>query len=106
MRLPLGIRTLVSAAIIASLTACGADTLDSIQNDLANGEDVNLTLSTNDDGDLVIGIDDGADQSDDQPVDDQPVDDDDGGSDASAALYDEAVDGEITDDPTIPWRWI
>ena len=103
IQLPLGIRTLVSAAIIASLTACGADTLDSIQNDLANGEDVNLNLSTNDDGDLVIGINDGADQPDNgQPGDDDSSDDDDGGSDAPAALFDEAVDGEITDDPTNP----
>ena len=103
MHLPLGLRTLISASIIASLTACGGDTLDSIQNDLANGDDINLTLSTNDDGDLVIGIDDGADQSDnDQPGDDDPSDNDNGGSDAPTALFDEAIDGEITDDPTNP----
>ena len=40
------INGLASAAVILSLTACGADTLDGIQNDLANGEDVNINLST------------------------------------------------------------
>lgn len=59
--LPKGIRParfamgLASAAVLAALTACGAD---SIQSDLANGEEVNLTLSTNADGDLVIGLND------------------------------------------------
>jgi hypothetical protein len=58
-----GLKTFASAAIIASLTACGADTLDTIQSDLADGEDVNLVLSTNDNGDLVIGIADGDNNS-------------------------------------------
>ena len=49
---------LASAAVILSLAACGGDTLDSIQADLANGEDVNINLSTNDDGSLVVSIDD------------------------------------------------
>ena len=49
-------RTAASAAVILSLTACVADTLDGIEAELANGEEVNLTLSTNDDGNLVIGI--------------------------------------------------
>ncbi len=47
---------LASAAVILSLTACVADSLDGIEAELANGEEVNLTLSTNDDGNLVIGI--------------------------------------------------
>lgn len=52
---------LASAAVILSLAACGADTLDGIQNDLTNGEDVNINLSTNDEGDLVISLgDDGS----------------------------------------------
>ena len=65
------INGLASAAVILSLTACGADTLDGIQNDLANGEDVNINLSTNDDGDLVIGLsdDDDGDQGDNGAVD-------------------------------------
>ena len=51
-------RGLASAAVILSLAACGGDTLDSIQNDLANGEDVNINLSTNDDGNVVVSIGD------------------------------------------------
>jgi len=47
---------LASAAVILSLTACGGDTLSDIETDLANGEDVNISLSTNDEGNLVIGI--------------------------------------------------
>lgn len=47
---------LASAAVILALTGCVADTLDGIEADLANGEEVNLTLSTNDDGNLVVGI--------------------------------------------------
>ena len=58
-------RGLASAAVILSLAACGGDTLDSLQNDLANGGDVNINLSTNDDGNLVIGINDDAVQADD-----------------------------------------
>ena len=49
---------LASAAVILSLAACGGDTLESIQNDLANGEDVNINLSTDDDGSLVVSLDD------------------------------------------------
>ncbi len=47
---------LASTAVVLALTACDAETLDSIQGDLANGEEVNINLSTNDDGDLVIGL--------------------------------------------------
>ena len=49
---------LASAAVILSLSACGGDSLDNIQNDLANGEDVGINVSTNDDGGVVISIDD------------------------------------------------
>jgi len=50
-------RGLASAAVILSLAACGGDTLESIQNDLANGEDVNINLSTNEEGSVVVSID-------------------------------------------------
>ena len=92
---PRSIKTLASAAVVVSLTACGADTLDSIQADLANGEDVNLTLSSDEDGNLVVGISDN-----DTPVQSDDTGDTDTG--APGALYDESVDGEITDDPTNP----
>ena len=72
---------------IAALTACDSSTLDSIQGELANGEEVNLNLSTNDDGDLVIGISDDANGD---------------GPSTPTALYDESTDGEITDDATNP----
>ena len=49
---------LASAAVILSLSACGGDSLDNIQNDLANGENVGINVSTNDDGGVVISIDD------------------------------------------------
>ena len=52
---------LVSTAVILALTACGAETLDSISADLADGEEVNVNLSTNDDGDLVISLTDDSD---------------------------------------------
>ncbi len=49
---------LASAAVILSLTACDGSTLENIQNDLANGEDVDIGLSTDDDGNVVITLDD------------------------------------------------
>ena len=52
---------IASAAVILSLTACDSDTLGTIQTDLANGEDVSLDLSVNDDGDLVVSLDGGDD---------------------------------------------
>lgn len=95
------VKTLASAAVIVSLTACGADTLDSIQSDLANGGELNVNLSTDANGDLVISL------NDDDAI--PPSDDDaDGGTgatdDAGSAgvLFDEAIDGEITDDATNP----
>jgi len=93
--LPVSAKTVASAAVIFTLTACGADSLDSIQATLANGEDVNLTISTNEDGDLVIGIDDAL------VLDDDTIDDGDDVVD-SAVIYDEASDGDITDDATNP----
>jgi len=51
-------KSLASAAVILSLTACGADTLDSLEASLANGEDVNISISAEDDGSFVIGIND------------------------------------------------
>jgi len=58
-------KTLASAAVIMSLTACGADSLDSIQGELTNGETVTVDLSLNDDGDLVVSLnDDNADNTD------------------------------------------
>jgi len=62
---------LASAAVILSLVACDAETLNGIQNDLSNGEDVNISLSTNDNGELVVRLDDDGgsdDGSNDAPV--------------------------------------
>lgn len=56
-------RVVASATVFLTLAGCGADSLESIQNDLAGGEDINISLSLNDDGDLVIGIEDDADNS-------------------------------------------
>ncbi len=50
--------SLASAAVILSLTACGADTLGDLQATLTNGENVGLDLSLNDEGNLVVSIDD------------------------------------------------
>ena len=78
---PVGMaKSLASAAVILSLTACGADTLDSLEASLANGEDVNISISPEDDGSFVIGIND----------------DDAAGPVDSGALFDEATDGEIS----------
>ena len=41
-----------------SLAACGADSLDSIQGELTNDETVTVDLSLNDDGDLVVSLND------------------------------------------------
>jgi len=72
------LKGLASAAVVLSLTACGSDTLESLQNDLANGEDVDITLSTNDDGAVVVSIDDDDDglQADDDAADDAAGDSD------------------------------
>jgi len=52
---------LASAAVVLALTACDANTLDSIQAELADGEDVNVNVSTNDNGELVISLNDDSD---------------------------------------------
>jgi hypothetical protein len=52
------VRGLTSAAVLLALTACDSASIDTIQNNLANGEEVDLTLSTNDDGDLVVSLSD------------------------------------------------
>ena len=84
---PVGMaKSLASAAVILSLTACGADTLDSLEASLANGEDVNISISPEDDGSFVIGIND----------------DDAAGPVDSGALFDEATDGEISGDANSP----
>ena len=84
---PVGMaKSLASAAVILSLTACGADTLDSLEASLANGEDVNISISAEDDGSFVIGIND----------------DDAAGPVDSGALFDEATDGEISGDANSP----
>ena len=81
-------RTLASAAVVLSLTACGGETLDSIQNDLDNGDDVDINISTNDDGSVVISV-----------IED---DDPDGASVDTGALFDEETDGEISGDANSP----
>lgn len=62
---------LASAAVILTLTACDADSLSVIQSDLAD-DGVNVNLTTNDDGDLVVSLieDDDAVVSDDAGSDD------------------------------------
>jgi len=67
------VRGLASAAVIMSLAACGSDTLESIEASLANGEDANINISTNDDGDIVISAGDGA-ATDDGVAADDPID--------------------------------
>jgi len=92
-------RGLASAAVILSLSACGADTLEDL---LANGEDVNVDLSLNDEGNLVVSLNDDNDAAPEDTGDaDGLVQDDDTG-DAGGALFDEAVDGEISGDATNP----
>ncbi len=76
---------LASAAVILSLTACVGDTLDDLQADLANGEDITLNVSTNDDGNLVIGLADDGIVSDDDDGGDADGDADSDGDDGAAA---------------------
>ena len=82
-------KSLASAAVILSLTACGADGLDSVESSLANGEDVNINLSTNDDGDLVVSLSD---------------DDENTGEDAAGdtSIYNETVSFSLNSDVTVP----
>ena len=101
---------LASAAVVLSLTACGGDTLDGIQQDLANGEDVSINLSTNDDGDLVISLDGddaGSDAGDNAGSDAGDDDSDAGAGDdadasASAGMYRISVTNLTTGQPMTP----
>jgi len=54
--------TSASLAVLLSVAACSDDgiTLEGIEADLADGEQIDIVLSTNDDGDLVIDLPDGA----------------------------------------------
>ncbi len=52
-----------SATVLLTVAACGdqgAFTLEGIEADLANGDDVDIILSTNEDGSLVVSLPDGA----------------------------------------------
>lgn len=51
--------TSASLAVLLTVSACGeqgAITLEGLEADLAAGEQIDLTLSTNDNGDLVVGL--------------------------------------------------
>jgi len=53
---------LASASVLLTVAACGdqgAISLDSIQATLDQGEDIDVVLSTNEDGSLVVNLDDG-----------------------------------------------
>ena len=47
--------TAFSLPVLLAVSACDSTSLTGIESDLANGEDVNINLSTNDDGNIVIG---------------------------------------------------
>ena len=78
---------LASVAVILSISACDSDALNS---DALNGEDVDINISTNDDGEIVVSIDDNgiADDAgdDDDAIDDDAIDDD--------AIDDDAIGGD------------
>jgi len=60
---------LASVAIVLVVAACGdggVNSLDSIEADLADGEEVDIVISTNEDGDLVINVPDSVDSLDDE----------------------------------------
>ena len=53
---------MASASVVLGLAACsdqGGFSLESIETSLNDGEEVNINISTNDDGSLVIGVPDG-----------------------------------------------
>ena len=52
-----------SLPVLLALSACDGTTVSGIESDLASGEDVNINLSTNNDGDLVVSTQDGADNT-------------------------------------------
>lgn len=45
-----------SATAVLGLTACGQATIDEFQADLENGESIDIVLSSNDEGELVVGL--------------------------------------------------
>lgn len=52
-----------SLPVLLALSACDGTTISGIESDLASGEDVNINLSTNNDGDLVVSTQDGTDNA-------------------------------------------
>ena len=54
------VKTLASAAVLSSLAACDSETVSTITEALNTGEEVDLNISQNDDGAVVIGISDDA----------------------------------------------
>lgn len=54
------VKTLASAAVLLSLAACDSETVSTITEALNTGEEVDLNISQNDDGAVVIGISDDA----------------------------------------------
>jgi len=53
----------LSLPVLLALSACDGTTISGIESDLANGQDVNINLSTNDDGDLVVSTQDASDSA-------------------------------------------
>ena len=47
--------TAFSLPVLLAVSACDSTSLTGIESDLANGEDVNINISTDDDGNVVIG---------------------------------------------------
>ena len=54
------VKGLASAAVILSLAACDSDTISAITDSLNSGEDIDVSITPNDDGTVVIGISDDA----------------------------------------------
>ena len=46
--------TAFSLPVLLALSACDSNSLSGIESDLANGQDVGINLSTDDDGNLVV----------------------------------------------------
>jgi len=59
--------TVFSLPVLLAVAGCDGTTLSGLESDLANGEDVNINLSTNDDGNVVIST---GDPSNDGPAND------------------------------------
>ena len=61
----------VSATAVIGLSACGQGSVEDFQASLEDGESIDITLSTNDDDDLVISFpDDGTGDGPDDGIDD------------------------------------